>query len=75
MATDIYPSIMGPHALAVMSARTKALKAYGIDPHALMLNQEKRLPVTVEEKTKKLAKISKATRALAIESDHDVLVV
>lgn len=75
MATDIHPSIMGPHALAVMSARTKALKAYGINPHALILNQEKRFPVTTEEKTKKLAKISKATRALAIESDHDVLVI
>ncbi len=74
MATDIHPFIMGPHAIASFNARMQAIKAYGIDPHALMINQESRLP-KIEEKTRALAKTSKATRALAIQTDHEIMVI
>lgn len=74
MATDIHPAIMGPHALASLQSRMQALKAYGISPKALELGHEAPLPV-VQEKTKKLAKVSKAKRALAVQSDHDLLVI
>lgn len=74
MATDIHPTIMGPHAIASLQSRMQALKAYGINPKAIELVHQVPVPV-VQEKTKKLAKISKAKRALAIQEEHSLLVI
>lgn len=65
---------MGPHALAVHASRLQALKAYGISEYSLALNEESRLPV-LNTKTQALAKVSKATRALAVQSEHELMVI
>ncbi|MDD2693961.1 MAG: hypothetical protein PHY14_03435 [Candidatus Gracilibacteria bacterium] len=72
MTSDIVH--MGPHALAVHASRLQALKAYGISEHSLALNEESRLPVP-DSKTKSIAKISKANRALAVQSEHELMVI
>jgi hypothetical protein len=73
MATDIHPFIMGPHALASMNARTKALKAYGINPQTLIISQSARFPTVKESKIRALAKISTASRALAVQWGHELM--
>lgn len=72
MKSDI--AHMGPHALAVRASRLQALKAYGISERSLALNEESRLPV-LDSKIKSLAKISKANRALAVQTEHELMVI
>ncbi len=72
MSSDI-PN-MGPHALASYASRLQALKAYGISERSLAFNEETHLPL-LDLKTKSLAKISKADRALAVQSEHELMII
>lgn len=59
-----------------MKLRAKSLQAYGIDPKELMvINTEHSLMNLPESKTQSLARISKNSRALAIETDHAIVVI
>lgn len=63
MTTDV--SIMGPHAIESYRGRMLALEQFGVTPHALMLNDEVR----------SVAKISRNSRALAVQEDHAVATI
>ena len=68
------PSLIGAHASALLALRGRALEAYGIDPHALMVSETHALMKLPTDDTRALAKISRESRALAIEADHALIV-
>lgn len=70
MTTDIHNNLVGAHMSALLSLRSRSLEAYGIDPHALMLTESRALVETPSRDTRALAKISRESRALAVESEH-----
>lgn len=65
MTTDI--SLIGAHASALMKLRATSLKAYGIDPHSLAIEEYS------ASETRSLAKIKKEERSLAIQTDHSLV--
>ena len=66
---------IGAHASALIQLRKRSLAAYGIDPHALTVAETHALTKTPEHKTRMLAKVSRDSRALAVASDHALLVI
>ena len=61
---------IGAHASALMALRAKSLQAYGLDPHALMISREQSMTTLPESPTRSLAKITRESRALAVETEH-----
>jgi hypothetical protein len=70
MTTDIDGDLVGAHMSALLSLRSRSLAAYGVDPHALTLTESRALMDMPGSKTRALAKISRGSRALAVESEH-----
>lgn len=68
-------SLIGAHMSALLALRERSLQAYGIDPHAIINNAPQELIEIPESRTRALAKISRSSRALAVESDHTLMVV
>lgn len=66
-------SPIGAHASALMSLRARSLQAYGIDPQALMVTESQALMEMPDADTRALAKISRESRALAVESEHALI--
>jgi hypothetical protein len=62
---DIRQNLQWPHALALEDARTLALKAYGIDPHALMQMQHGQT---------ELMECHSEDHALMIQSPHELVI-
>ncbi len=76
MTTDIPTSTLWAHASTLMKLRAKSLQAYGIDPRDLAINNPTRSLIELpESKTRSLAKIAKNSRALAIESEHAIVLI
>lgn len=71
MAQD---SHIGAHASALINLRMRSLEAYGIDPQALMLRELHPL-IKQEDATRSLAKVSKESRAIAIQNEHALALV
>lgn len=67
--------IIGAHMSALLSLRARSLEAYGIDPHSLMTTEQRSLVELPQSKTRSLAKISRESRALAVESEHAIMVI
>ncbi len=63
MITDV--TLMGPHALASYRSRMLAMEQFGITPQDLVLNEE----------TRALAKFSKTKRELALQGEHEIVVI
>lgn len=61
---------IGAHASALLTLRARSLQAYGIDPQALILPESRELVEMPHADTRALAKISRESRALAVESEH-----
>lgn len=75
MKTDSHDNIVGAHMSALLALRSRSLEAYGIDPKALMMTDSRSLVETPRSKTRSLAKISRESRALAVESEHSLMVI
>ncbi len=63
MIADLHPALMGPHAIESYKSRMLALEEFGVNPLALMLN----------EQTRAVVKRKRSTRALALEPEHDLI--
>lgn len=66
---------VGAHASALMALREKSLQAYGIDPKALIIPQQSSLLLAPENITQSLAKAKNEERALAVQSEHHLMVI
>lgn len=75
MATDSHDNIVGAHMSALLALRARSLEAYWVDPKALMMADSQALAETPRGKTRSLAKISRESRALAVESEHSLMVI
>ncbi len=75
MPTDSHDDIVGAHMSALLTLRARSLEAYGIDPKALMMPDTRAVVEMPSTKTRSLAKISRESRALAVESDHSLMVI
>ena len=75
MTHDIRTDLVGAHMSALLTLRSRSLQAYGVDPHELMIAESRELVEVPESRTRALAKISRTSRALAIESEHALVVV
>lgn len=82
MAHDVRSDLIGSHAYALMSVRARSLEAYGISPNSLIKYKESRELMQTEEHRelmltdpiRSLSKISKESRALAVEEDHALMI-
>ena len=75
METETHDNIVGAHMSALLTLRARSLEAYGIDPKALMITDSRSLVEMPTSKSRSLAKISRESRALAVESEHALIVL
>lgn len=75
MPTEPHDDIIGAHMSALLTLRARSLEAYGIDPKALMMTDSRALVEMPTTKTRSLAKISRESRALAVEKEHNLLII
>ncbi len=82
MAHDTRSDLIGSHAFALMSVRARSLEAYGISPNTLMKYKESRelmwhsdhRELMIPDPVRALSRISKDTRALAVQEDHALMI-
>ena len=75
METETHDNIVGAHMSALLNLRARSLEAYGIDPKALMMTDSRSRVEMPTSKSRSLAKISRESRALAVESEHALMVL
>ena len=75
MTIESHDNIVGAHMSALINLRARSLEAYGIDPKALMMTDSRSLVEMPTSKSRSLAKISRESRALAVESEHALIVL
>lgn len=75
MSTTPRTDLIGAHMSALLSLRARSLEAYGIDPQSLVAKEELDIIEMPPSRTRSLAKISRESRALAVESEHALVAI